>query len=381
MSLEHVRIPFPPSPTFLTVGSTTLQDPRPSDTLLQELRAQLSAFTSQHLRESVNASRALQELLSGRTGLDAEVGRMGGAARDLEGHRGRRQIVTPDLGALQSGYTRFFGGNNRRHHTSSSKKRKKKKKKNPGEDDMPIVLVPEESAAECVSNNQLSSFGFLGFVLNVVNAVINVANNLNNNDNSNNDNDNNNNNNDGNTNQVAITETATNDNPPVMAIAGRRVQRLKMMRTALSSHLRSVRNYRTRNRRSGTSSSRSCIGGGGRDDDGDGEGGSGSDVVDEALVAAVALMDMWKEVLFEEDPVCMALEFCDAAGKLGRVSRLAGMMAQVAAVAAANMLQNFQGVNPDYLIKASEAGAEGENCALVYSACYLQEDEDFGRVV
>ncbi|XP_037795058.1 uncharacterized protein LOC119590472 [Penaeus monodon] len=119
MSLEHVRIPFPPSPTLLTVGSTTLQDPRPPDTLLQELRTQLSAFTSQHLRESVNASRALQELLSGRAGLDAEVGRMGGAARALEGHRGRRQIVTPDLGALQSGYTSFFGGNNRRHHTSS----------------------------------------------------------------------------------------------------------------------------------------------------------------------------------------------------------------------------------------------------------------------
>nr|XP_027209823.1 adenylate cyclase, terminal-differentiation specific-like [Penaeus vannamei] len=245
---------------------------------------------------------------------------------------------------------------------------------------MPIVLVPEESAAECVSNNQLSSFGFLGFVLNVVNAVINVANNLNNNDNSNNDNDNNNNNNDGNTNQVAITETATNDNPPVMAVAGRRVQRLKMMRTALSSHLRNVRKYKTRTRRSGTPSSRPC-GGGGGGDDGDGGVGSGSDVVDEALVAAVALMDMWKEVLFEEDPACMALEFCDAAGKLGRVSRLAGMMAQVAGVAAANMLQNFQGVNPDYLIKASEAGAEGENCALVYSACYLLEEEDFGRTV
>ncbi|ROT78303.1 hypothetical protein C7M84_002989 [Penaeus vannamei] len=274
MSLDHVGIPLPPSPSLLTAGSTTLLDPRPSDTLLQELRAQLSAFTSQHLRESANASRALRELLSGREGLDAEVGRMGVAAGGHRGHRGRRQIVTPDLGALQSGYT------------------------SPGEDDMPIVLVPEESAAECVSNNQLSSFGFLGFVLNVVNAVINVA----------------------------ITETATNDNPPVMAVAGRRVQRLKMMRTALSSHLRN-------------------------------------------------------EVLFEEDPACMALEFCDAAGKLGRVSRLAGMMAQVAGVAAANMLQNFQGVNPDYLIKASEAGAEGENCALVYSACYLLEEEDFGRTV
>lgn len=42
---------------------------------------------------------------------------------------------------------------------------------------------------------------------------------------------------------------------------------------------------------------------------------------------------------------------------------------------------SLQGVNPDYLIKASEAGAEGENCALLYSACYLLEDEDFGRVV
>ncbi|XP_042875889.1 uncharacterized protein LOC122255690 [Penaeus japonicus] len=377
MSLEHFRFPLPPSSTLLTAGSMGLQDLPPSDPFLEGLRARVSDFTRQHLRESVNTSRALHELLSGREGLDVEVGRMRMADKEHGGHRDRRQIVTPDLAALQSGYTRFFGGDNRRHHTSSSKKRKKKKKKNPGEEDMPIVLVPEESAAECVSNNQLSSFGFLGFVLNVVNAVINVANNLNNNDNSNNNNDNNNNNNDGNTNQVGITETATNDNPPVTAIAGRRVQRLKMMRAALSSHLRSVDDYRRRARRSGTSSSGSCRGGGDGENDVDG-GGSGSDVVDEALVAAVALMDMWKEVLFEEDPACMALEFCDTAGKLGRVSRLAGMMAQVAGVAAANMLRNFQGVNPDYLIKASEAGAEGENCALIYSACFLRQEEQLG---
>ena len=61
--------------------------------------------------------------------------------------------------------------------------------------DMPIVFLREESVTKCVPRKKISSWGFLGFVLAVVNAVINIIN-INNNNNNNNNNDNNNNVND-----------------------------------------------------------------------------------------------------------------------------------------------------------------------------------------
>ena len=42
---------------------------------------------------------------------------------------------------------------------------------------------PQETETECVAENRMSSFGFLGFVVSAVNAVVNVANNINNNNN------------------------------------------------------------------------------------------------------------------------------------------------------------------------------------------------------
>merc|ERR1719490_216565 len=59
---------------------------------------------------------------------------------------------------------------------------------------MPVVFIPEETETECVAENRMSSFGFLGFVVSAVNAVVNVANNINNNNNNRNNNNNDNNN-------------------------------------------------------------------------------------------------------------------------------------------------------------------------------------------
>merc|ERR1719150_2443428 len=64
--------------------------------------------------------------------------------------------------------------------------------------DMPVVFLPEESDLECLPSNRMSSFGFLAFVVQSINAVVNVANNINrergqivNRNNNNNDNNNN----------------------------------------------------------------------------------------------------------------------------------------------------------------------------------------------
>ena len=45
--------------------------------------------------------------------------------------------------------------------------------------DMPVVFLPEESDLECLPSNRMSSFGFLAFVVQSINAVVNVANNIN----------------------------------------------------------------------------------------------------------------------------------------------------------------------------------------------------------
>ena len=62
-------------------------------------------------------------------------------------------------------------------------------------DQMPVVFLPEESETQCVAQNRMSSFGFLAFVVQSINAVVNVANNINDNNNNRNNNNNDNNNN------------------------------------------------------------------------------------------------------------------------------------------------------------------------------------------
>ena len=69
-------------------------------------------------------------------------------------------------------------------------------------DQMPVMFLPEESETQCVAQNRMSSFGFLAFVVQSINAVVNVANNINDNNNNRN-----NNNNDNNNNQVCHSDT------------------------------------------------------------------------------------------------------------------------------------------------------------------------------
>ena len=95
--------------------------------------------------------------------------------------------------------------------------------------EMPVVFLPEESETECVAENRMSSFGFLAFVVQSINAVVNVANNINNNNNNRNNNNNDNNNNQVNTN---IANSANSQDSMSMAGMGKSVQFLERIRQA-----------------------------------------------------------------------------------------------------------------------------------------------------
>ena len=60
---------------------------------------------------------------------------------------------------------------------------------------MPVVFKPQKSQTECERDSRMSSFGFMSFVLSIVNGVINISNNINNNNNNRNNNNNDDNNN------------------------------------------------------------------------------------------------------------------------------------------------------------------------------------------
>merc|ERR1719483_1010449 len=55
---------------------------------------------------------------------------------------------------------------------------------------VPMILMPSQSDKECIPSNQLSSIGFVGFILSVVNAGMNIVNNANSNNNNRNNNNN-----------------------------------------------------------------------------------------------------------------------------------------------------------------------------------------------
>ena len=95
--------------------------------------------------------------------------------------------------------------------------------------EMPVVFLPETSDLECVAQNRMSSFGFLAFVIQSVNAVVNVANNINNNNNNRNNNNNDNNNNQVNTN---IANSANEQSSMSMAGMGRGLRIMERIREA-----------------------------------------------------------------------------------------------------------------------------------------------------
>ena len=96
--------------------------------------------------------------------------------------------------------------------------------------EMPVVFLPEQSETVCVAENRMSSFGFLAFVVQSINAVVNVANNINNNNNNRNNNNNDNNNNQVNTN---IANSAnTQESMSMAGMMGRNVPLLETLRQA-----------------------------------------------------------------------------------------------------------------------------------------------------
>lgn len=98
-----------------------------------------------------------------------------------------------------------------------------KRASKPADEGMPVVFMPQKSQTECERVSKLSSFGFMSFVLAIVNGVISVSNNINNNNNNRNNNNNDNNNNQFNTN---LGNTNNVQMAGGMAMSGRRFQQL-----------------------------------------------------------------------------------------------------------------------------------------------------------
>merc|ERR1719323_958654 len=97
-------------------------------------------------------------------------------------------------------------------------------KSRPGKKKQPVVFLPNSNdGKDCVPSGNMSSFGYLSFVLSLINAVVNAANNVNNNQNNNNNNDNNNNDNNNNVNVANSNLNQNNDNS---VTAGRRRRKL-----------------------------------------------------------------------------------------------------------------------------------------------------------
>jgi hypothetical protein len=99
-------------------------------------------------------------------------------------------------------------------HTQPNKHFKHFRKK------QPVIFLPNESASSkfCKKAPKMSAFGYLSFVISVVNAVANAANNINNNQNNNNNNNNDNNNHN---NNVNVANSNTNQNNMNTLMAGR----------------------------------------------------------------------------------------------------------------------------------------------------------------
>ena len=86
-------------------------------------------------------------------------------------------------------------------------KRSVHKKHHSGGPKMPVVFMSQKSKVECERVSRMSSWGFMSFVLSIVNGVINISNNINNNNNNRNNNNNDNNDNQFNTNLDSSSNT------------------------------------------------------------------------------------------------------------------------------------------------------------------------------
>ena len=92
---------------------------------------------------------------------------------------------------------------------------------------MPVVFIPKKSKTECERSSRMSSWGFMSFVLAVVNGVINISNNINNNNNNRNNNNNDNNNNQYNAN---VGNTNNQQMAGGEAMSGRRLNPLAKLK-------------------------------------------------------------------------------------------------------------------------------------------------------
>ena len=114
-------------------------------------------------------------------------------------------------------------------------------------------------------------------------------------------------------------------------VMGRGLDRLRRMRQSFEMNLEKISNHHRTRRRTGASSSTTRLLGFLSHD-------GKTDAFDEVLWIVFALIEMWKEISFEDDINCIALEICETNSDLKMFSPLGEMIGEVASIGAANML-------------------------------------------
>lgn len=189
--------------------------------------------------------------------------------------RNKRDIMED----IVASYSTVFGSN-------SSPAGKKKKKK-------PVVFLPNSpQGKDCEPSNRMSSFGYLSFMLSLINAVVNAANNVNNNQN---DNNNNNNNNNDNNNNVNVANSNLNQNNDNMVTAGRRRRILNKSDLDFQDILRAHAQRHARSKRSDL----------------------GQDMIHQSLIASAIFMDLWQNP--DEVDLKIVLDSLEEVGPWARI--------------------------------------------------------------
>ncbi|XP_023321354.1 FK506-binding protein 6 [Eurytemora carolleeae] len=200
-----------------------------------------------------------------------------------------------------------------------------------------MLLIPKQSDKQCIPSNQLSSIGFLGFIVSVINAAMSIANNLNSNNNNRNNNNNDNNDNNDNINIANLNSGQMNMN---MVMAGRK------RRSLYSSLLRLKRGV---------------------------SGFCSSEPTPEQIVSMVGVVFIktWFNLVLnpEINETCVLHHICQ--GNQQSIQTIDDKEGKRLALHLATVLTSVLSLNlelePNLVIQAGRAGFDNENCEFKYS--------------
>ncbi|KAK7072269.1 hypothetical protein SK128_020752 [Halocaridina rubra] len=162
----------------------------------------------------------------------------------------------------------------------------------------PVIFLPEQTT-KCVRPGQLSSFGFISFMIAVANVVM----------------------------------------------VGRRLQRLLQLKQRLTQHVEHSQNRIRRWADRGIPLGNSCP-------------EEGAEVKVRGILTVMTLIDLWKVSLSHHNPACAAYKFCATSGYLSEEGSVATAISNVGIRAAAHLLEEATDFSPEYLLLGALKGRE-----------------------